>query len=122
MKKFSGSPRKPLAGFNHFKIKVGVDQANDLRRGKVIRSIIDDPQNLPKGVTPPDPKSEDSLPCPRTSLIDYICVSGTMVPNVLEFVDHLHEHFINPCSINANGRYNVPLNPREGYRYVYLSC
>ena len=40
-----------------------------------------------------------------------------MERNVLEFVDHLHEHFLNPCSINENGRYNVPTNPDEGYRY-----
>ena len=52
------------------------------------------------------------------SLIDYISVSGTMERNVLEFVDHLHEHFVTPCSINAQGRYNVPLNPNEGYRQV----
>lgn len=51
------------------------------------------------------------------SLIDYIAVSGTMERNVLEFVDHLHEHFRFPCSINSKGRYNVPLNPAEGYRY-----
>jgi len=231
-----------LAGFNHFKMKVGADLANDLRRGKLIRSIIDDPQFLPLGVKPRDPKSrelrgknagptgavlmidanqvwdvqqaidyvkrlevikpwfieEPTAPddilghaairkalkshgigvatgehahnrmvfkqllqadaidvvqidscrlagvsevlsvllmaakfdvpvCPHAggvglceyvihlSLIDYICVSGTMERNVLEFVDHLHEHFITPCSINASGRYNVPLNPREGY-------
>ncbi|ESK84130.1 mandelate racemase muconate lactonizing protein, partial [Moniliophthora roreri MCA 2997] len=42
------------AGFNHFKMKVGADQASDLRRGKIIRSIIDDPQYLP-----PDHKSRD---------------------------------------------------------------
>ena len=54
------------------------------------------------------------------SLIDYIAVSGTMERNVLEFVDHLHEHFLNPCSINNNGRYNVPTNPDEGYRSVAL--
>ena len=36
--------------------------------------------------------------------------------NVLEFVDHLHEHFLYPCSINSKGRYNVPSNPAEGYR------
>lgn len=49
------------------------------------------------------------------SLIDYIAISGTMERNVLEFVDHLHEHFKTPCSINDNGRYNVPLDPLEGY-------
>lgn len=52
------------------------------------------------------------------SLIDYIAVSGTMERNVLEYVDHLHEHFVTPCSINAQGRYNVPMNPNEGYRFV----
>jgi L-fuconate dehydratase len=46
------------AGFNHFKMKVGADQANDLRRGKIIRSIIDDPQYLPPGHTPRDLNSE----------------------------------------------------------------
>lgn len=38
-----------------------------------------------------------------------------MERNVLEYVDHLHEHFYHPCSINSRGRYNVPLNPNEGY-------
>jgi len=228
------------AGFNHFKMKVGADKASDLRRGRVIRSVIDDPKNLPSGHQPPDPKSlegknagptgavlmidanqmwdvpqaidwvkglaeikpwfieEPTAPddilghaairsalkpygigvatgehahnrvvfkqllqanaidvcqidscrlagvsevlavllmsakfgvpvCPHAggvglceyvihlSLIDYIAVSGTMDRNVLEFVDHLHEHFKYPCSINSRGRYNVPSNPTEGY-------
>jgi len=49
------------------------------------------------------------------SLIDYIAVSGSIDRNVLEFVDHLHEHFLYPCSINSKGRYNVPSNADEGY-------
>ena len=57
-------------------------------------------------------------PDPR-SLIDYIAVSGSMERNVLEFVDHLHEHFLYPCSINSKGRYNVPSHDNEGYRYAY---
>ena len=48
------------AGFNHFKMKVGGDRASDLRRGKIIRSIIDDPQYLPEGKRPRDP-SDPSL-------------------------------------------------------------
>jgi len=48
-------------------------------------------------------------------LIDYIVVSGTMERNVLEFTDHLHEHFVNPCTMNDSGRYNVPTDPKEGY-------
>ncbi|PFH48974.1 hypothetical protein AMATHDRAFT_76464 [Amanita thiersii Skay4041] len=230
------------AGFTHFKMKVGVDVADDLRRGNLIRSIIDDPQFLPLGMKPRDPHSEDlrgknagptgavlmidanqvwdvsqaidyvynlkeikpwfieeptapddilghaavrkalkphgigvatgehahnriifkqllqanaidvcqidscrlagvsevlsvllmsakfGVPvCPHAggvglceyvihlSLIDYIAISGTMERNVLEYVDHLHEHFVTPCSINENGRYNVPSNPDEGY-------
>jgi len=229
-------------GFNHFKMKVGADQADDIRRGNLIRSIIDDPQYLPSGVPSRDPNSaelrgknagptgavlmidanqvwdvhqaidyvkgleeikpwfieEPTAPddilghaairkalrphgigvatgehahnrmvfkqllqaeaidvvqidscrlagmsevisvlllaakfgvpvCPHAggvglceyvihiSLIDYIAVSGTMERNVLEFVDHLHEHFVTPCSINSRGRYNVPTDPEEGY-------
>ena len=42
------------AGFNHFKMKVGADLADDLRRGKLIRSIIDDPQWQRQRSPPPD--------------------------------------------------------------------
>ncbi|KAI0306825.1 enolase C-terminal domain-like protein [Multifurca ochricompacta] len=233
------------AGFNHFKMKVGVDLADDLRRGKLIRSIIDDPRYFPDGYEPHHPDSsalvgknagptgavlmidanqvwdvqeaidyvssladikpwyfrfieEPTAPddilghaairralkphgigvatgehahnrmvfkqlfqadaidvcqidscrlagvsevlsvlfmatkfgvpvCPHAggvglceytihlSLIDYIAISGTMERNVLEYVDHLHEHFLYPCSINKKGRYNVPNDPIEGY-------
>ncbi|KAF8438042.1 enolase C-terminal domain-like protein [Boletus edulis BED1] len=230
------------SGFNHFKMKVGADVESDLRRGLIIRSIIDDPQYLPPGSKGRDPNNrelqgknagptgavlmidanqvwdvpqaieyvkrlepikpwfieEPTAPddilghaairkalkphgigvatgehahnrmvfkqllqaqaidvcqidscrlagvsevlsvllmaakfgvpvCPHAggvglceyvihlSLIDYIAVSGTMERNVLEFVDHLHEHFLYPCSINSKGRYNVPSNSAEGY-------
>ncbi|KZS93919.1 enolase C-terminal domain-like protein [Sistotremastrum niveocremeum HHB9708] len=228
------------AGFNHFKMKVGANRDSDLRRGKIIRSVIDDPANLPNGHKPPSPASlegknagptgavlmidanqvwdvpqaieyvksleeikpwfieEPTAPddilghaairkalkphgigvatgehahnrmvfkqllqaeaidvcqidscrlagvsevlsvllmaakfgvpvCPHAggvglceyvihlSLIDYIAVSGSIERNVLEFVDHLHEHFLYPCSINQQGKYNVPTNPKEGY-------
>jgi len=221
-------------------MKVGVDKQSDLRRGRIIRSIIDDPAFLPPGHIPPDPKSivgknagptgsvlmidanqvwdvpqaieyvkgleelkpwfieEPTAPddilghaairkalkphgigvatgehahnrivfkqllqaeaidvvqidscrlagvsevlavllmaakfgvpvCPHAggvglceyvihlSLIDYIAISGSIDRNVLEFVDHLHEHFVYPCSINSHGRYKVPLDPKEGY-------
>ncbi|OWZ61029.1 hypothetical protein AYX15_06747, partial [Cryptococcus neoformans] len=227
-------------GFNHFKLKVGADPEDDLRRGRLIRSIIDDPANMPKDRKPIDPASianknagptgcvlmvdanqvwdvpqaveymkkleplkpwfieEPTAPddavghaairkalkpinigvatgehahnrmvfkqllqldaidvcqidscrlggvneilsvllmsakfgvpvCPHAggvglceyvihlSLIDYICVSGDMERNVLEFVDHLHEHFLYPVSINSEGRYNVPTDAKGGY-------
>lgn len=35
-------------GFTHFKMKVGASVADDVRRGNLIRSIIDDPQYLPE--------------------------------------------------------------------------
>ncbi|KAF9528656.1 hypothetical protein CPB83DRAFT_813577 [Crepidotus variabilis] len=52
------------------------------------------------------------------SLIDYILISGSMERNVLEYVDHLHEHFEWRCRIKegpGGGRYIVPTNPMEGY-------
>ena len=32
------------------------------------------------------------------SMIDYICISGSLEDRVIEYVDHLHEHFIDPVS------------------------
>lgn len=48
-----------LHGFNHFKMKVGADQADDLRRGKLIRSLIDDPSLLPPGTKARDSNSAE---------------------------------------------------------------
>ena len=33
------------------------------------------------------------------SMIDYIAISGTKDGRVIEYVDHLHEHFLQPCII-----------------------
>lgn len=44
------------------------------------------------------------------SLFDYIAVSGSLEGRVLEYVDHLHAHFIDPVVINR-GRYQVPEAP-----------
>ncbi|SAL66082.1 mandelate racemase/muconate lactonizing protein [Caballeronia peredens] len=44
------------------------------------------------------------------SLFDYICVSGSLDNRVLEYVDHLHEHFLDPVVIK-NGRYMPPQAP-----------
>jgi L-fuconate dehydratase len=32
-------------------------------------------------------------------MIDYLVVSGTKTGRVIEYVDHLHEHFLDPCVI-----------------------
>lgn len=44
------------------------------------------------------------------SAFDYLCVSGSMEDRVIEFVDHLHEHFVDPVQIR-NGRYLLPEKP-----------
>jgi L-fuconate dehydratase len=44
------------------------------------------------------------------SLFDYIAVSGSLEDRVLEYVDHLHEHFVDPVTIRG-GRYMPPSQP-----------
>ncbi len=44
------------------------------------------------------------------SMIDYIAVSGTKEGRVIEYVDHLHEHFVEPCIIE-NAAYMPPVRP-----------
>ena len=44
------------------------------------------------------------------SMIDFVAISGTMQDRVIEFVDHLHEHFLNPCIIR-NAAYQAPTAP-----------
>jgi L-fuconate dehydratase len=44
------------------------------------------------------------------SIFDYIAVSGAIEGRVIEYVDHLHEHFVDPVVIEA-GRYRAPLRP-----------
>jgi L-fuconate dehydratase len=44
------------------------------------------------------------------SMIDYICISGSLENRITEYVDHLHEHFIDPVIIK-NGNYMPPSAP-----------
>jgi L-fuconate dehydratase len=44
------------------------------------------------------------------SAFDYLSVSTTMKDRVIEFVDHLHEHFVTPVHIRK-GHYLLPLEP-----------
>jgi L-fuconate dehydratase len=60
------------------------------------------------------------------SMWDFISVSGRMDDRVTEFVDHLHEHFVDPV-VMRRGRYLAPTSPgysstikaesREAYRF-----
>jgi L-fuconate dehydratase len=44
------------------------------------------------------------------SIFDYISVSASLENRVLEYVDHLHEHFVDPITVK-NGRYMPPKMP-----------
>ncbi|MFJ4857877.1 L-fuconate dehydratase [Streptomyces sp. NPDC088730] len=44
------------------------------------------------------------------SMFDYVAVSGTWEDRVIEYVDHLHEHFADPTVIES-GRYRAPASP-----------
>jgi L-fuconate dehydratase len=47
------------------------------------------------------------------SMFDYVALSGTTDGRVVEFVDHLHEHFVTPVVIR-DGRYVTPTAPGSG--------
>lgn len=44
------------------------------------------------------------------AMIDYLSISGTMADRVVEYVDHLHEHFVDPCVIRG-AAYMPPTAP-----------
>jgi L-fuconate dehydratase len=44
------------------------------------------------------------------SMFDYVAVSGSMQDRVIEYVEHLHEHFVDPVVIEG-GRYRAPTAP-----------
>jgi len=47
------------------------------------------------------------------SIFDYLCVSGSLDGRMIEYVDHLHDHFLDPVVV-LNGRYRVPTRPGYG--------
>ncbi|HUD37367.1 MAG TPA: enolase C-terminal domain-like protein [Streptosporangiaceae bacterium] len=44
------------------------------------------------------------------AMFDFVAVSGTMQGRSIEWIDHLHEHFIDPAVV-VGGRYLAPLAP-----------
>ena len=44
------------------------------------------------------------------SVFDFIAVSGQLEGRMIEYVDHLHEHFVDPVVVR-DGRYRVPTRP-----------
>jgi L-fuconate dehydratase len=62
------------------------------------------------------------------SMIDYVAISGTREGRVIEYVDHLHEHFEDPCVIRhaaympptAPG-FSIAMKPASIQQYRHLS-
>jgi L-fuconate dehydratase len=44
------------------------------------------------------------------SIYDYVCLGASLENRVCEYVDHLHEHFVDPVRVK-NGRYLTPVAP-----------
>lgn len=47
------------------------------------------------------------------SMFDFVAVSGSLDGRVIEFVDHLHQHFVTPVDVR-DGCYRAPLAPGGG--------
>ncbi|RZT59526.1 L-fuconate dehydratase [Microcella alkaliphila] len=47
------------------------------------------------------------------SMFDFVAVAGTTEGRMIEFVDHLHEHFVTPIEVER-GAYRAPLAPGSG--------
>lgn len=62
------------------------------------------------------------------SMIDFVCVSGTREGRVVEYVDHLHEHFVDPCVVRnavymppqAPG-FSITMKPESLAQYLHVS-
>ncbi|MBD5785391.1 fuconate dehydratase [Cellulosimicrobium terreum] len=50
----------------------------------------------------------------HVSVLDYVAIAGDLTDRVTEFVDHLHEHFTDPCVVTDTGSgsgYVLPSRP-----------
>jgi len=54
------------------------------------------------------------------SMFDYVALSGTMDGRMIEYVDHLHEHFVTPVVVER-GRYLAPTAPGAGTEMLEAS-
>ena len=51
----------------------------------------------------------------HVGLFDFVALSGTQDGRAIEYVDHLHEHFVDPVVVR-DGRYRAPTGPGAGAR------
>jgi L-fuconate dehydratase len=54
------------------------------------------------------------------SMFDFVAVSGTTQGRMIEYVDHLHEHFVTPVLIDR-GSYQTPMTPGSGAEMLVAS-
>ena len=47
------------------------------------------------------------------SMFDFVAISTTLEDRMIEYVDHLHEHFVTPVDVH-HGRYWAPVTPGTG--------
>jgi L-fuconate dehydratase len=47
------------------------------------------------------------------SMFDFLAVSGSLEGRWIEYVDHLHEHFVDPVEV-VDARYRAPTRPGTG--------
>jgi L-fuconate dehydratase len=60
------------------------------------------------------------------AMIDWLCIAGTREGRVIEYVDHLHEHFVDPCVMRGAAYmaptrpgYSIEMKPASLERYLF---
>ncbi|GAA5189981.1 enolase C-terminal domain-like protein [Rugosimonospora acidiphila] len=54
------------------------------------------------------------------AMFDYVAVSGSTENRMIEYIDHLHEHFVEPARV-ADGHYVAPRGPGAGAQMLPIS-
>jgi L-fuconate dehydratase len=123
-------------GFEQIKLKVGADVADDTSRlalgreavGWEIRIALDANQTWGADEAILLLAAKHGVPvCPHAggvglcemvqhlAMFDYVALSGSQDHRAIEYVDHLHEHFVEPVVVRG-GRYLAPTAPGAGAR------
>jgi L-fuconate dehydratase len=63
------------------------------------------------------------------AMVDYLCIAGTREGRVIEYVDHLHEHFVDPCVVrnaaylppDAPG-FSITMKAQSRERFAFGNC
>jgi L-fuconate dehydratase len=59
-------------------------------------------------------------------MVDYICIAGAKEDRIAEYVDHLHEHFVDPCVVRdaaymppTAAGYGITIKPESLVEYAF---